>query len=310
MDLSLEVLDRGSADAYVSARKKWMEIITGNLPPRNSSTIPYDRNRCFNDLPTVIDDTHICGRDVKIDGPGSVLGQAGPSWVRVSLDANGAFEAATTITGNMQFDFEDIAFLIGLGLWEDVIFHEMGHVMGFGSLWALLGLTDVALNYLGAAAINIWNNEWGCIGTPPVETDGGPGRAGGHWDEECLVNELMTGFINLEGNPLSALTIASMKDVGYEVDYSVAGNYDGSDTTCCNGAPILSPDQPGKPELSATGRAQAVTYGKQVLSLNQRPPKVAGIGKEEDGLIYVGDKFTTVLFEENGILYDVFVTNE
>ena len=32
IELSLEVLDVSNADAYVSARLKWMDIIIGNLP--------------------------------------------------------------------------------------------------------------------------------------------------------------------------------------------------------------------------------------------------------------------------------------
>lgn len=49
-----------------------------------------------------------------------------------------------------------------------------------------------------------------------VETDGGPGTAGGHWDDDTFGAELMTGYLNQSGNYLSDMTIASLEDLGYE----------------------------------------------------------------------------------------------
>ena len=52
-------------------------------------------------------------------------------------------------------------------------------------------------------------------GVIPVEGDFGPGTADSHWDEDRFDNELMTGFINLGENPLSVITAASARDLGY-----------------------------------------------------------------------------------------------
>jgi hypothetical protein len=60
-------------------------------------------------------------------------------------------------------------------------------------------------------------------GTPvPVENIGGPGTRDGHWRESVLRNELMTGIINAGANPLSALSLVSLRDLGYLVDDAVA----------------------------------------------------------------------------------------
>ncbi len=59
----------------------------------------------------------------------------------------------------------------------------------------------------------------------PVETDAGPGTAGGHWDEETFRNELMTGFVNGSNNPMSRVTIACLEDMGYQVNYAAADGY-------------------------------------------------------------------------------------
>ena len=39
-----------------------------------------------------------------------------------------------------------------------------------------------------------------------------------HWRETVFDSELMTGFINRGGNPLSLVTVASLEDLGYAVD--------------------------------------------------------------------------------------------
>ena len=57
-------------------------------------------------------------------------------------------------------------------------------------------------------------------GTPvPVENQGGPGTADGHWRESIMGGELMTGYISFIGNPLSTITVGSLSDLGYTVSY-------------------------------------------------------------------------------------------
>ena len=54
----------------------------------------------------------------------------------------------------------------------------------------------------------------------PVEGEGtcNDGTRDGHWSEAVMGNELMTGFINSGSNPLSAMTGASLRDLGYVVN--------------------------------------------------------------------------------------------
>ena len=59
----------------------------------------------------------------------------------------------------------------------------------------------------------------------PVEDTGGGGTRLVHWRETVFDNELMTGFIDPVSNPLSLVTIASLEDMGYEVDRSVSEFY-------------------------------------------------------------------------------------
>lgn len=137
-----------------------------------------------------------------------------------------------------------------------------------------------------------------------METDFGAGTRGGHWDEACLQNELMTGFLggSGSGSPISRLTVATLQDIGYEVNFDAADAYDGSDTTCCT-----STDSPvtglrrSKSILSDAGMATAVAYGQQMLE-----ERVLPAGVVVDG--YVGDKMIVVLMEEGDDMYHVVVT--
>ena len=59
----------------------------------------------------------------------------------------------------------------------------------------------------------------------PVENDGEAGRADGHWRETVFRVELMTPTLDFGVEPLSAVSIQSLADVGYRVDVSQADAY-------------------------------------------------------------------------------------
>jgi hypothetical protein len=168
-----------------------------------------------------IDDLYISAEVKAIDGPGGVLGQAGPTaiWSETQLPA----------AGIMEFDVADVSTFYDLGLWDDIVTHEMIHVLGFGSLWNY-GRHAVLVDgeqYTGANALEAYNRVFGSDAAfIPVETDGGSGTAGAHWDEAELKNELMTGYINNDNdatthddNYLSEFSVMALADLGYVVDY-------------------------------------------------------------------------------------------
>lgn len=160
-----------------------------------------------------------------IDGPGGILGQAGPT---SGGTADGTFFYATQ--GIMQFDSADLATMEADGSLFDVILHEMAHVIGFGTLWNPLdygipGFQNVyeqgTGRYTGQYALDIFREEFDPTADYiPVELDGGPGTANGHWDETWLGGpfdpELMTGYLDFP-TTLSNTTLASFADIGYIV---------------------------------------------------------------------------------------------
>lgn len=201
-------------DAFKTAADRWSRVIIGDLP---SVTIDGE----------VIDDLLIFVQGVGIDGPGGVLGQAGPTRVRPSGAGQHAFLPAR---GTMSFDTADLAQMEQRGTLVDVITHEMGHVLGIGTVWTLKGLIQGAgksnPTFIGEKA----KIEYGKLrGTGPVrvpvENTGGPGTRDGHWRETVFRHELMSGFIAAPDNPISAMTVASLQDLGYEVDTNAAEPY-------------------------------------------------------------------------------------
>lgn len=216
---------------FTAAAARWAQVIRAGLPD-TSLTIPA--NDCGTGAPAFsgpIDDLVIDASITAIDGPGGILGQAGPCWIR---DSGGL-----PVYGVMQFDVADVAALEANGSFQAVILHEMGHVIGFGTLWQSLvnGLGTSNPRFVGLTARGTWSWTDSSNLSVPVEAGGGPGTAGAHWRESSLGNELMTGYLSGGANPLSKVTIGALSDMGYGVDLGAADLF--------AGAALRAPEEPG-----------------------------------------------------------------
>jgi hypothetical protein len=212
-------LAAGVQATFDAAAARWSQILVRGIPDA-SGTIPAGTCLTGSAAITTVDDLVIDVEVAPRDGPGGVLGSAGPC----ILGSDGL-----TRVGSMSFDSADVTALAAGGQLQDVVLHEMGHVLGIGTLWTnVAGLTSGFSGpdprFLGARAVASWS-ALGRTGGVPVEADGGPGTAYGHWDETTFGNELMTGWINSGPNPLSAVSIASLADLGYRVDLGRADAY-------------------------------------------------------------------------------------
>jgi hypothetical protein len=201
--------------AFTAAADRWARMIVGDLP-----AVVVDGEE--------IDDVVITAQGADIDGPGKILGQAGPTHLRPQAAGAAALLPAK---GVMSFDSADLAKMEAEGTLNDVITHEMGHVLGIGTVWdrkgLLTGIETDNPTFSGALAVAEYHALRGVqgLGEVPVENTGGPGTRGGHWRETVFTNELMSGFIAAPGNPLSRITVASLADLGYEVDLDAAEPY-------------------------------------------------------------------------------------
>jgi len=180
-------------NAFIASAEAISDYIMGDIP-----NVLYQTR--------LIDDLAITAELVSIDGTGGILGQAGPTAIRT-----GSYLPAT---GTMQFDSADATYYASIGLFDDIVLHEMLHTVGFGTIWTYKGLLNgngtSSPTFNGALA----NAAYQGTALIPVENSGGSGTAYSHWEETVFTNELMTGYINND-NTLSYMTIASLGDLGY-----------------------------------------------------------------------------------------------
>lgn len=179
----------------------------------------------------IIDDVIIFAALDSLDGPGGVLAASGPCLTR-NIAGAGQPEVVIPAGGTMIFDTADVATLTGLGSFQEVVTHEMLHVLGFGTLWTdrqLLQDSGTANpRYTGSQGRQRCVSVGGgnvCSVSVPVEATGGAGTANSHWRESTFDKELMTGFIDQSPNPLSVITIGSLADLGYNVNFGAADPY-------------------------------------------------------------------------------------
>jgi hypothetical protein len=160
-----------------------------------------------------------------IDGRGKILAQSGPCYTRTT--------DFTTVIGVMKFDSADVTALANSGNLQEVITHEMIHVLGFGtdawdSTHVIINKGTPTVAYTGAGGIAGCQSLGAavtCATSVPVENTGGVGTADSHWRESVFKNELMTGYLNSGTNPLSVMTIRSIGDLGYTINAAAADPY-------------------------------------------------------------------------------------
>ena len=223
-------------EAFAAAKLRWERVIRETL---GSVDVRLTQGSCGSPDTTHVvrvTDVLILAEIDSIDGPGSILGQAGPCIFRRLSSGR-----VMPLIGVMQFDSSDMRTMATSGRLQNVIAHEMGHVLGIGTTWssffnngsalatqsgsdprysgsfgvlasAGMGFTGLSLNALGSVQLE----------RVPLENTGGSGTAGSHWRRSVFGNELMNGFAGAGLQPLSLLTVQAMADMGYVVNTGAA----------------------------------------------------------------------------------------
>ena len=205
-------LNAAQQAAFKGAADRWAQVIVGHFPRIHIGT-------------EIIEALVIEASGILIDGSGGpdgdILGQSAPTdFLPNGLPAKGFMEFDTFDLGQMEAD----------GTLPSVILHEMGHVLGIGTVWdtkgVMVGAGTSHPRFVGKKA----DKEWVKLShlpanQLPIENHGGPGTADSHWRETVFGSELMTGFISGVTQPLSRMTIASLADLGYKVKLTKADSY-------------------------------------------------------------------------------------
>jgi hypothetical protein len=148
--------------------------------------------------------------------------------------------------------------------------------LGIGTVWKSKGLatkTSACTYKADSKATSEWRCLTGCSNTVPLEKN-----ICGHFDETCLNSELLTPYTDKDMR-LSRITVASLEDIGYLVNYNGADVYTSAQvaTSCrCNRRlgqdsrnPFRRPEQQERElqfsDAQVAALNAAISYGKQEL---------------------------------------------
>jgi hypothetical protein len=155
------------------------------------------------------------------------LASAGPrNWTE---DVNGRWKPTSGVAdiNTNQEALEN--FSSDMSYFKGLMIHEFGHVLGIGTT----GWNENNLINRSSATYNA-NTDAGwaygeLLGTfrptaIPLTTGVGDGSDYAHWREQVFGDEIMTHAAD-SNYPLSQMTIASLRDIGWNVNYGAADNY-------------------------------------------------------------------------------------
>jgi len=181
-------------------------------------------------------------------------GFVGGAQIQAVRSSDGSTPDGLPVLSTMTFDVDTAQALQEIGVWDDLVLHEMVHAMGFGSplwfadtlsidtsrgvdgLFADFGTFQVYYaDYEGESVAQVAAAEGGdttpALSAFAISIDNGASLLGpfqpfpeffpldtvGHWSEEFYDDALMTPVLSDEENVLLDITLASMGDLGYEL---------------------------------------------------------------------------------------------
>ena len=204
---------------FIDAADIWESIIVGDL-----ADIINNNGEAVDDLSIDI---------TSFEEQSNVLGWAGPSQIRV-VDAQ---TLGLPTNGLMGLNVVHMDQMIDDDTLTSVIAHEIGHILGLGTLWQdfdagdqfvdgpwnQYGKGDLVENqfeYVGTNALEAYSEQTGKdeLFVPLENGDSAPGAGsvGSHWSETVLGSELMTPIANGDLQ-LSSVTEGALADLGYEI---------------------------------------------------------------------------------------------
>jgi hypothetical protein len=188
----------------------------------------YAANACFPGQPQLNEIHHNPLIFISI---GVIDGQSGSLALTRLCAASG--RDTLPILSQIQLDEADIASMEGQGTFRGVITHEIGHALGFNpASYTPRNLTgggtaDPYFSGATARAEFAKHGAWYTGATVPMENRGGHGPNDPHWRYLVFGDELMVGEVAVgTRSPLSTITLGYFKDLGYEVDFTVADSYE------------------------------------------------------------------------------------
>lgn len=195
--------------------------------------------------------------------------------------------------------------------------------MGVGTLWDEYGLVSKSGGSCSYTSSSFATREFqsitGCNFAVPVNQ----GDCA-HWARDCFGGEELMGPVESSNSALSKITLGSLQDMGYQVDYSKADFTNGAffQSRCqCNRRLEEEPfgtnmnmtmsDIKPRRQLSDEGRAIAEAYGLSVLEETraeiEQMESQSLLPMDDINVTDIGGHVIAVMYEEDGFAYDVIV---
>lgn len=230
IDLDLAGVAPAVRNVFRNAERFWESRISGY-----SNTLPATFRAQLNGRLAISATTAV------VDGPGGILGFAGPDTLATFSQNAGnrnrplaIQQYALPLTSSMFFDVADA----GRADFSDTVIHEMGHALGIGTLWTLNGIFDPAdptwrqgllqqkrgdqFHFVGQHALKGFRTQSGHHRANYVPTDQ---PSLGHWSPDNWFFaprnnsriEMMTPFASANPFFTSEASWGSLADLGYGV---------------------------------------------------------------------------------------------
>ncbi len=221
-DSTLGGLSQAARDAVNQAARFWEGVITGRSSITQSNT-----------LNVTLDGQNLVYQDGTPDT--STLALSGPT-----LTVDGSNNLVIT-KGASTLNLRDLSqFNSNPSYLQTIMTHELAHVFGFGTIWQPITFnrTDGTSFSAGKTLIDRTSSTYlantyagwaygDLLGTRtptavPIEP-----QIFAHWDETRFGSELLTPYAEAPGapSPLSSLTLAALRDLGWNINMGAAQPY-------------------------------------------------------------------------------------
>lgn len=288
-------------------------------------------------LPDEIDDIFVCTEYGNIDGATGTLGFAGPQRAK---KVNGKW---IPYIGRMRIDSSDASRLLKSGSLDELVIHELAHVVskacrccmsccflskkirshtitsifvvlqfGIGVMWKMNNILSGSCEYRSDMKASLeYQRLSGCKSSIPLGS-GAVGDSCGHWSESCLTNEILTGGLDNGSLPISRMTVATLDDLGYKVNYDAADTFQSNnfaDSCECRASKRRRLSRRGQKKAEAFGKAELKRIRKE-HRLQLRKNIFSSTSRENADDMFIGDKMIVVYYQEGNEVYDVLVTDD